>query len=85
MRSLDPRAKFARFYIRARHAMPRTDLCLSTEALLTERPRCPQCGEEMWLVRLVPITPNTTERTFQCPVCDLFPFPAKATDTKQQA
>ena len=53
--------------------MPHTDLCLTAASLLTGRPHCPTCGEAMWLVRLVPVTSHTIERTFQCPICDMFP------------
>ena len=38
-----------------------------------KRPRCPICGEEMRLVRLVPVAAHMVERTSQCPTCDMFP------------
>jgi transcription elongation factor Elf1 len=55
--------------------MPHTDRCLTSVSLLDSRPRCPVCGEEMWLVRVLPIAPDKIKRTFQCPVCE--PSPAE--------
>jgi hypothetical protein len=56
--------------------MPHTDQCLTSVSLLVSRPHCPVCGEEMWLVRVLPVAPDTINRTFQCPVCE--PLPAGA-------
>jgi transcription elongation factor Elf1 len=55
--------------------MPHTDHCLTSVSLLDSRLRCPVCGEEMWLVRVLPIAPDKIKRTFQCPVCE--PSPAE--------
>jgi hypothetical protein len=64
--------------------MPYADLCFSAASLLTsKRPRCPQCGGEMWLVRLVTVGPQMSERTFECPACEM--FPAEKVDVKQEA
>ena len=35
-----------------------------------ELPKCPKCGEEMWLVRIQPIEPGYDSCTFECPTCD---------------
>ena len=53
--------------------MPHTDVCLTSVSLLVDRPRCPVCNEEMWLVRVLPVAPDTIKRTFQCPVCESLP------------
>lgn len=53
--------------------MPHTDICFSAASVLLKRPRCPICGEEMRLVRLVPVAAHMVERTSQCPTWDMFP------------
>ena len=55
--------------------MPHTDDCLTSESLFVGRPLCPVCGEEMWLVSVLPVAPDKIKRTFQCPVCG--PSPPK--------
>lgn len=35
-----------------------------------ELPKCPKCGEEMWLIRIQPIEPGYDSCTFECPTCD---------------
>jgi hypothetical protein len=55
--------------------MPHTDFCLTSESYFVDRPLCPVCDEEMWLVSIVPVAPDTIKRRFQCPVCE--PLPAE--------
>jgi predicted RNA-binding Zn-ribbon protein involved in translation (DUF1610 family) len=35
-----------------------------------ELPKCPKCGEEMWLARIEPIEPGYDICTYECPTCD---------------
>ena len=35
----------------------------------TELPRCPKCGEEMWLARVQAIEPGYNSNIFECPSC----------------
>lgn len=35
-----------------------------------ELPKCPKCGEEMWLARIQPNEPGYESCTFECPTCD---------------
>jgi DNA-directed RNA polymerase subunit RPC12/RpoP len=34
-----------------------------------ELPRCPKCGEEMWLARVQAIEPDYNSNIFECPSC----------------
>jgi hypothetical protein len=35
-----------------------------------DRPRCPKCTTQMYLVRIEPDQPGHDKRTFKCPECD---------------
>ncbi len=35
-----------------------------------ELPKCPNCGEEMWLARIEPSEPGYESCIFECPSCD---------------
>ena len=35
-----------------------------------ELPKCPKCGEQMWLARIEPDKPDYDKRTYECPVCE---------------
>jgi hypothetical protein len=50
--------------------MPHTDFALTSMVFVVDRPRCPSCGEPMWLVRVVQIGSNLSERTFECASCE---------------
>ena len=36
-----------------------------------DRPRCPWCGEPMWLVRVLETGPQLSERRFECATCEM--------------
>ena len=50
--------------------MHRIDFALTSMVFVTDRPRCPSCGEPMWLVRVVQAGPHLSERRFQCASCE---------------
>ena len=50
--------------------MPHTDFALTSMVFVADRPRCPSCGEPMWLVRVAQIGPHLSKRTFECASCE---------------
>ena len=51
-------------------AMHRIDFALTSMVFVADRPRCPSCGEPMWLVRVVQTGPHLSERRFECASCE---------------
>ena len=51
--------------------MPHTDFALNSMVFVTNRPHCPFCGEQMWLVRVLESGPHVSERRFECPACEM--------------
>jgi hypothetical protein len=60
--------------------MPHTDIAFSSVAVLADRPICPHCDNLMWLVRIVSLGAYMSERTFECPTCEV----AQTIDVKQK-
>jgi hypothetical protein len=52
-------------------AMPHADFALNSMVFVADRPRCPWCGEPMWLVRVLETGPRLSERRFECAACDM--------------
>jgi len=50
--------------------MHRIDFALTSMVFVADRPRCPSCGEPMWLVRVVQTGPHLSERRFECGSCE---------------
>ena len=50
--------------------MHRMDFVLTSMVFVADRPRCPSCGEPMWLVRVVQTGPHLSERRFECASCE---------------
>jgi C4-type Zn-finger protein len=51
--------------------MPHSDFALTSMVFVADRPRCPSCGEPMWLVRVVETGPHLSERMFECATCEM--------------
>ena len=34
------------------------------------RPKCPQCGTQMWIARIEPYDAAHDTRTYECPACN---------------
>lgn len=52
--------------------MPETK-CKPSNAVVIDRPRCQQCGSEMWLARISPAEKGRKWHTFECPACEIIP------------
>lgn len=50
--------------------MPETK-CNPSNAAVIDRPRCVQCGSEMWLARISPAEKGRKWQTFECPACEI--------------
>ena len=50
--------------------MPHSDFALTSMVFVSDRPRCPWCGESMWLARVVSAGSHLSERTFECATCE---------------
>ena len=62
-----------------------TNLCLTAASLITGRPALPACGEEMWLVRLVPITNREHTLDLQPVICSRQKTLAQSTSSSRRA
>ncbi len=51
-------------------AMHHIDFAMTSMVFVADRPRCPSCGEPMWLVRVVQTGPHLSERRFECASCE---------------
>jgi transposase-like protein len=50
--------------------MHHIDFAMTSMVFVADRPRCPSCGEPMWLVRVVQAGPHLSERRFECASCE---------------
>jgi hypothetical protein len=51
--------------------MRRTDFALNSMVFIADRPRCPWCGEPMWLIRVLETGSRLSERRFECATCEM--------------
>ena len=51
-------------------AMHHIDFAMTSMVFVADRPRCPSCGEPMWLVRVIQTGPHLSERRFECSSCE---------------